>query len=106
MTDDDVRHILTNVGKFKVRHPRTFMRDPKKYLSSLPTTENPHPGTSYNPSFTDHQELLKEVAEKEMKRIKEEEHLQRTTTNLFSKVSVDDRSVSIYYEALFHLHSK
>uniref|UniRef100_A0A1B6CSD2 Ribosome biogenesis protein NOP53 n=1 Tax=Clastoptera arizonana TaxID=38151 RepID=A0A1B6CSD2_9HEMI len=91
MTDEGVQHILTNVGKFKVRHPRTFMREPKKYKSSLPSTEVPHPGISYNPSYTDHQNLLNEVAEKEIKQLKEEEHLKRTTTDLFSKVTADEK---------------
>lgn len=51
----------------------------------------PHPGTSYNPSLKDHQALLEQVKERELKIIKEEEHLNRVTTDMFKKVSADER---------------
>lgn len=63
--------------------------------SSLPAVEPPHPGMSYNPSFTDHQDLLKIVAEKEIKLIKEEEHLTRCTKGMFQKVFPNIKDVSL-----------
>lgn len=51
----------------------------------------PHPGTSYNPSLKDHQALLELVKERELKIIKKEEHLNRVTTEMFKKVSSDER---------------
>lgn len=57
--------------------------------------EPPHPGMSYNPSFEDHQDLLRIVAEKEAKVIKEENHLTRCTAGMFQKVTEDKRDVSI-----------
>lgn len=51
----------------------------------------PHPGTSYNPSLQDHQALLELVKERELKIIKQEDHLNRVTTDMFKKVSADER---------------
>ncbi|CAG9854812.1 unnamed protein product [Phyllotreta striolata] len=56
-----------------------------------PAIELPHPGMSYNPSYEDHQDLLRQVAEKEEKLIKEEEHLHRVTRGMFSKVTEEQR---------------
>lgn len=95
MSENTIRHNLTGLGKFKVRAPKTFMKVSKSENSSiLPATEVPHPGASYNPSLTDHQNLLKEVVEKEEKLMKEEAHIQRVTTDLFSKVTALEKHVS------------
>lgn len=51
---------------------------------------------SYNPSYTDHQNLLQEVADKESKLIKEEKHLKRVTSKMFSRVTEDENEVSIF----------
>lgn len=51
----------------------------------------PHPGTSYNPSLKDHQALLELVKQRELKIIKQEDHLNRVTTDMFKKVSTDER---------------
>ena len=95
MSEETVRHNLIGLRKFKVRAPKTFMKASKsETTSALPATEVPHPGASYNPSLTDHQNLLKEVADKEEKLIKEEAHIQRVTTDLFSKVTAHEKHVS------------
>lgn len=60
--------------------------------------EIPHPGTSYNPSFEAHQELLEQVKEREEKIIKREAHLNRVTTEMFNKVSVADRDSELLQE--------
>jgi hypothetical protein len=49
---------------------------------------------SYNPSYRDHQNLLQEVANKELTLIKEEKHLNRVTTKMFSRVTEDEKEVS------------
>jgi hypothetical protein len=49
---------------------------------------------SYNPSYRDHQNLLQEVANKELTLIKEEKHLKRVTTKMFSRVTEDEKEVS------------
>jgi len=51
---------------------------------------------SYNPSYTDHQGLLQEVADKELKLIKEEKHLKRVTSKMFSRVTEDENEVGIF----------
>jgi nucleolar protein 53 len=72
---------------------KTVKRPAKHETSVLPSIEAPHPGMSYNPSFDDHQDLLKAIADKELKIIKEEKHLNRVTKGMFSKVTVDQKEV-------------
>ena len=55
-----------------------------------------HLGMSYNPSYTDHQNLLQEVANKELKLIKEEKHLKRVTSKMFSRVTEDENEVCVF----------
>ncbi|KAJ6638806.1 Ribosome biogenesis protein NOP53 [Pseudolycoriella hygida] len=59
--------------------------------SKLKSVSIPHPGTSYNPSRKDHEELLKTVIELEEKFIREEEHLNRVTTSMFDKMTAAQR---------------
>ncbi|XP_013109901.2 ribosome biogenesis protein NOP53 [Stomoxys calcitrans] len=66
---DSIRHKTTKAKKF----------------------EAPHPGTSYNPSLDDHLSLISNVVDKEEKIIKEEKHLKRVTTKMFSKVTPEER---------------
>lgn len=54
----------------------------------------PHPGTSYNPTLKDHQDLIKLVEDRELKIIKQEQHLNRVTTDMFKKVSAEERDSS------------
>jgi hypothetical protein len=49
---------------------------------------------SYNPTYRDHQNLLQEVANKEFILIKEEKHLKRVTSKMFSRVTEDEKEVS------------
>uniref|UniRef100_L7LZR8 Ribosome biogenesis protein NOP53 n=2 Tax=Rhipicephalus pulchellus TaxID=72859 RepID=L7LZR8_RHIPC len=45
--------------------------------SLLPAVEPPHPGTSYNPSHADHQDLLRRAVEVEQRKLNEERRLER-----------------------------
>lgn len=45
--------------------------------SLLPAVEPPHPGTSYNPSYSDHQDLLRKALEIEQQKRREERLLDR-----------------------------
>ncbi|XP_066251527.1 ribosome biogenesis protein NOP53 [Euwallacea similis] len=76
-------HNLRNTGVPVKR----IIKEPKKKKSILPAVELPHPGMSYNPSYKDHQDLLKAIADEEIKVIKKEEHLKRVTGNMFRKVA-------------------
>ncbi|KAK1123844.1 hypothetical protein K0M31_008532 [Melipona bicolor] len=91
---DTVRHTLTHFGVKKKRIPISLRKRP----SNIPAVEPPHPGISYNPSFQDHQNLLREVIQKEMEFIKEEEHLNRVTTKMFKKVSPEEKENNLIKE--------
>lgn len=75
-----------------VKKPRPFSLKHKP--SIIPAIEVPHPGTSYNPSYQDHRDLLGKVVEKEKKIIKEEAHLNRVTRDMFRKVTVNEKENS------------
>lgn len=94
MTSDTVRHIYSHMGLKKRKIPTSLRKKP----SALPAIEVPHPGTSYNPSYEDHQNLLREVAQKELELMKEEAHLNRVTTHMFKKVSTDEKEKSTLKE--------
>ncbi|KAK2587379.1 hypothetical protein KPH14_003096 [Odynerus spinipes] len=94
MSSDAVRHMYSHMGVKKRKLPASLHKKP----SVLPAIEVPHPGTSYNPSYDDHQELLHEVAQKELELIKEEAHLNRVTTNMFKKVSAAEKEKSTLKE--------
>lgn len=53
--------------------------------------EVPHPGLSYNPTLEAHQELLQAVKERELKIIKQEDHLNRVTTAMFDRMPAEQR---------------
>jgi nucleolar protein 53 len=87
LASNTIKHNLVGSGKSS----KTVKRPAKHETSVLPSIEAPHPGMSYNPSFDDHQDLLKAIADKELKIIKEEKHLNRVTKGMFSKVTVDQK---------------
>ncbi|XP_011874083.1 PREDICTED: uncharacterized protein CG1785 [Vollenhovia emeryi] len=87
MSSDSVRHTVSHLGMRKRKIPSSLHKKP----SVLPAVEIPHPGTSYNPSYKDHQQLLQEAALEELKLIKQEEHLDRVTTLMFKRISVKKR---------------
>ncbi|CAH2054962.1 unnamed protein product, partial [Iphiclides podalirius] len=64
---------------------------PPKTVATRAAIEMPHPGVSYNPSYQEHQDLLQEVVQHEQKMIKKEQHLNRVTTRMFSKVSAQEK---------------
>lgn len=82
LTTDTLRHTLSNTGKKMKRTPSSLYKKP----SITPAVTVPHPGASYNPAYSDHQELLAQVAEQEIKLMKEEAHLNRVTNHMFRKV--------------------
>ncbi|XP_066582034.1 ribosome biogenesis protein NOP53-like isoform X2 [Prorops nasuta] len=94
MTTDTIRHTLTHLGLKKRKLPSSVGQKP----SLLPPIEIPHPGLSYNPSFNDHQCLLRDIANKELALMKEEAHLDRVTTKMFQKVSLEQRDQKIMEE--------
>ncbi|XP_025995808.1 ribosome biogenesis protein NOP53 [Solenopsis invicta] len=94
MSSDSVRHTIKYLGVTKRKLPSSLGKKP----SILSAVEMPHPGTSYNPSYNDHQKLLNEVAKKELELIKKEEHLDRVTTRLFQKISLKKQEENMMKE--------
>ncbi|CAH0677541.1 unnamed protein product [Spodoptera exigua] len=62
-----------------------------KTVVTRAAVEAPHPGVSYNPSFQEHQELLQQVGQHEMKMMKREAHLNRVTTGMFRRVTQQEK---------------
>ncbi|KAF5289470.1 hypothetical protein FQR65_LT11843 [Abscondita terminalis] len=87
---DTRKHTLHGTSQYRKKIPRSIISKP----SILPAIEIPHPGTSYNPNFKDHQDLMKKAVEKEKKLIKEELHLNRVTSGMFSKVTERERDTN------------
>ena len=99
LSKDTVRHTLTNTRQLKVPVPKGV----QKKKSVLQSIEKPHPGISYNPSYKDHQDLLKKVAEKELSAQKEEAHITRVTADMFAKVSPQEKAVFFFLRICFLL---
>lgn len=78
-----VEHNLRNIGKPIVKTPSETYRS----RSQLKAVQLPHPGTSYNPTFDDFQDLVAEAVKKETCIINRVEHFTRTTTNKFSRLT-------------------
>ncbi|XP_076620000.1 ribosome biogenesis protein NOP53 [Colletes latitarsis] len=94
LSSTTIKHILSHFGMKKKKLPTSL----HKKHSAIPIIEAPHPGTSYNPSFEDHQNLLQKIAEEEMKLMKEEKHLERVTTKMFKKVSPEEKHKNLIKE--------
>nr|SVE75168.1 EOG090X07H9 [Daphnia dolichocephala] len=59
--------------------------------SGLKPVEVPHPGSSYNPTFQDHQALLQEACQVETKEIKEERTTTRRLGSMMKKIPVQQK---------------
>nr|CAD7256462.1 unnamed protein product [Timema shepardi] len=90
MLPSTIAHNVKNTGRFKKKAPNSVVKKP----FIIAAVEIPHPGMSYNPSFVAHQDLLQKVADTELKVLKEEKHLERVTTRMFSKVTPNKKESS------------
>ena len=64
----------------------------------MPKVELPHPGTSYNPDYDDHQDLLMRAHLVELKKLKEEEEkLMRKLTVSVRKMSWAELEVNSFF---------
>lgn len=66
--------------------------------SSHRNVELPVSGSSYNPSVDDYNELKQVVIEKERKKIKYSEHLDRVVTQKFTKMSKEEKEALVFKE--------
>ncbi|CAG0898866.1 unnamed protein product [Darwinula stevensoni] len=75
----------------------------------LPSVELPLPGTSYNPSFEEHQELLQKALEVEIKKEKKLQKIERQTTLMFptaDKAPTEESKLLELSEGLFEEESE
>lgn len=77
-----VDHHLKNTGINIRRVPGTA----RNFTTKLQAISCPHPGISYNPSLDAHRSLIKNVVEREVKIIEEEQHLDRVVGKILKKV--------------------
>lgn len=83
-------HNLCNTGTPVANVPKSAFHK-RSQLNAIPL---PHPGTSYNPSFKDHQDLMDSVTTYETTIIRREDHLKRVTTSMFDKVTAQQRDAN------------
>lgn len=77
--DTAKRHNLKSTGRLAKKTPNDLRRD----TSSLPAVQAPLPGASYNPSYSDHQELLWKAAIVELNKEKATHKIAFHTTMMF-----------------------
>lgn len=77
---------------------RIYSRPPTMFFKTtgLKPVEYPHPGTSYNPTFQDHQALLKEAYNLETKEMKEEVRTRRRLGPMLKKIPVQRKEVILH----------
>lgn len=75
---------------------RIYSRPASMYgkTSSLAPVEYPHPGTSYNPTFEDHQALLQIAHNVEVGELKKEAHVRRQLGPMTKKVPEHEREAN------------
>lgn len=61
----------------------------------MPKLEVPHPGSSYNPDYDDHQNLLLKAHLIELEKLKKEQKEMRKKTNNIKKMSWDEIEVGL-----------
>ncbi len=74
-------HNLKNTGRLK----RTLPGDFHEKTSDLEAVETPHSGASYNPSYKDHQNLLRKAWMAEVNKVKAQHKVDYHTTRMFPK---------------------
>ena len=81
----DLEWAADEVKKHNVKRSRKVPDDFLAKTSDLGAVEAPHSGSSYNPSLSDHRDLLWRAAEVEVKKEKAERKIDFHTTKMFPK---------------------
>lgn len=89
-----VLHHMKHTGKTLVKVAESTHAKP----NAVRNVELPACGTSYNPSIDDYNELKEAVIEKEKKKIKQSEHLDRVVTKKFLRMSKEQREAMVLQE--------
>jgi len=95
-------YFYRSAKKLPIRRPK----NPMYTKSALPSVDLPHPGTSYNPDYDGHQDLLMKAHLVELKKLKEEQKLMRKLALHAKKMSwaeieriwLDEMSVKDLFE--------
>lgn len=77
-------YTMEKTGKRVYHRPKSMFDK----TTALPAIEYPHPGTSYNPTFEDHQALVNKACEVEVKELSKEAKIRRQIGPMFTKISV------------------
>lgn len=91
LTDEVKTYTLEKTGSRVYARPPTM----SKKTTALPAVEVPHPGSSYNPTFDDHQELLRKACEVEVKELKQEAKTRRRLGPMLAKVPLARKEVCL-----------
>lgn len=87
------KQVITETNEYHLRSTNKIMpKKPKNFdakTSLLPAIELPHPGTSYNPTYEDHQELLLKAHMVELEKLKKEEKIIRNLDAKIPKMTHD-----------------
>lgn len=89
-----VLHHMKNTGRPLVKVAESTHAKP----NAVRNVELPVGGSSYNPSIDDYNELKQNIIEKERKKIKHSEHLDRVVTKKFIKLSNEEREAMVLKE--------
>nr|CAG4637063.1 EOG090X07H9 [Ceriodaphnia reticulata]SVE72979.1 EOG090X07H9 [Ceriodaphnia reticulata] len=87
LSDELKTYTMEKTGK------RIYSRPPTMFskTTNLQPVEFPHPGTSYNPTFQDHQDLLKQACAVEVKELKEEARTRRRLGPMLKKIPIQKK---------------
>jgi len=85
-------YTMEKTGKRVYHRPKSMFDK----TTALPAIEYPHPGTSYNPTFEDHQALVNKACEVEVKELSKEAKIRRQIGPMFTKISVVQKDVRYF----------
>ena len=101
LSDEVKTYTMEKTGSRVYSRPKSMFNK----TSTLPAVEAPHPGTSYNPTLDDHQDLLQKACQVEAKEMLKEAKIRRQVGPMMTKVSAEQKEVirvSISFEILFY----
>lgn len=90
LSDQLKTYTMEKIGKRIYGRPKSMFSK----TTGLKQVEVPHPGTSYNPTFQDHQALLKEAYDVEAKEIKQEVKTRRRLGPMLKKIPIQRKEVN------------
>ena len=91
LSDEVKKYTMEKTGSRVYSRPQTMFTK----TSTLAPVEAPHPGTSYNPTFDDHQELLQKACEREAVEMKKEAKIRRQLGPMTKKIPLVQKEVKI-----------